>query len=208
MFGLGFWEIAVVVLLAVTLFPPKEIPKLARSVARAYGTVRRTAEEFRTQIMVDEDLRAPLDEVRSAYNDARWQVSQVQRDAREQLRKAEREAKTAMSSTTEAPPAIAAAGDASAAPPADPESGATELEGAPEAEASTEDSAVRPLGYRGAARPAAGPDPRFDASDEEDAGDDDEGILEATADPDDPASELPRLPAPPQLGDKSRSRVI
>lgn len=94
-FGLGLWEIGVVVLLAVMLFPPKELPKLARSIARTYGSIRRTAEDFRNQIMEDEDLRAPIDEVRSAYNDARWQLKKAEAAARRELQKAEMEARRA-----------------------------------------------------------------------------------------------------------------
>lgn len=94
-FGLGLWEIGVVVLLAVMLFPPKELPKLARSIARTYGSIRRTAEDFRNQIMEDEDLRAPIDEVRSAYNDARWQLKKAETAARRELQKAEMEARGA-----------------------------------------------------------------------------------------------------------------
>ena len=95
MFGLGLWEIGVVVLLAVMLFPPKELPKLARSIARTYGAIRRTAEEFRSQIMEDEDLRAPIDEVRSAYNDARWELKKAEAAARRELQRAEMEARKA-----------------------------------------------------------------------------------------------------------------
>ena len=95
MFGLGLWEIGVVVLLAVMLFPPKELPKLARSIARTYGQIRRTAEQFRNQIMEDEDLRAPIDEVRSAYNDARWELKKAEAAARRELAKAEMEARKA-----------------------------------------------------------------------------------------------------------------
>jgi Sec-independent protein translocase protein TatA len=94
-FGLGLWEVGVVVLLAVMLFPPKELPKLARSIARTYGSIRRTAEDFRSQIMEDEDLRAPIDEVRSAYNDARWQLKKAEAAARRELQKAEMEARRA-----------------------------------------------------------------------------------------------------------------
>jgi len=33
-FGLGMMEIGLIIALAVMLFPPKELPKLARSIAR------------------------------------------------------------------------------------------------------------------------------------------------------------------------------
>lgn len=213
MFGLGFWEIAVVVLLAVTLFPPKEIPKLARSIARAYGTVRRTAEEFRSQIMDDEDLRAPLDEVRSAYNDARWQVSKVQQEAQAQLRKAEQEARMAVSSTTGGVASVAGEdGD----PPQIAEGG--EREDPADDDGEVIQRADGRQDYRGVAIDDDEVDPRF-ADDEVDPFDegeaaledesdpfDEEAILEATVDPDEEAPVVrPRIPGPPPVGGKSRA---
>ena len=181
MFGLGFWEIAVIVILAVMLFPPTEIPKLARSVAKTYGSVRRTAEEFRNQIMHDEDLRAPLDEVRSAYNDARWQVKKVEQSARDELRKAEKEARAAASITTQ----TVAAGSPN--PYADaPEDG---------------DGDDPTLGVEPDRDEELNLDSRFDAGSED--------ILHATPDPDadesDPDAHLPTLAAPPRVGGGSRA---
>lgn len=180
-FGLGFWEIAVIVILAVMLFPPTEIPKLARSVAKTYGSVRRTAEEFRNQIMHDEDLRAPLDEVRSAYNDARWQVKKVEQSARDELRKAEKEARAAASITTQ----TVAAGSPN--PYADaPEDG---------------DGDDPTLGVEPDRDEELNLDSRFDAGSED--------ILHATPDPDadesDPDAHLPTLAAPPRVGGGSRA---
>jgi Sec-independent protein translocase protein TatA len=89
MFGLGMMEIGLIIALAVMLFPPTELPKLARSVARIYGQVRKTAEDFRSTILEDEDLRSPIDEIKGAYNDARWEVRDAERKARQQLAKAQ-----------------------------------------------------------------------------------------------------------------------
>ncbi len=108
-FGLGMMEIGLIIALAVMLFPPSELPKLARSIARVYGQVRKTADDFRTTILQDEDLRAPLDEIKGVYEEARGEVRDAERQARQQLAKAqmdlrmatarriqaEREAKTA-----------------------------------------------------------------------------------------------------------------
>ncbi len=92
-FGLGMLEIFVIVGLAVLLFPPKELPKLARGVARIYGTVRRTADEFKTALLHDEDLREPFDEVKEVYDEARWEVRKVKDDARRELAKTKLEAR-------------------------------------------------------------------------------------------------------------------
>ena len=94
-FGLGMMEIGLVVALAVMLFPPKELPKLARMIARVYGQVRKTADDFRSAVLEDEDLRAPIDEVKGAYNDARWEVRDAERKARQQLAKAQMEMRMA-----------------------------------------------------------------------------------------------------------------
>jgi Sec-independent protein translocase protein TatA len=95
MFGLGMMEIGLIIALAVMLFPPKELPKLARTVARIYGQVRKTAEDFRSAVLEDEDLRSPIDEIKGAYNDARWEVRDAERKARQQLAKAQMELRMA-----------------------------------------------------------------------------------------------------------------
>ena len=71
----------------------KERPKLARGIARMYGTVRRTADEFKRALMVDEDLRSPIDEVREVYDEARWEVKRTEEQARRELAKAKLEAR-------------------------------------------------------------------------------------------------------------------
>jgi Sec-independent protein translocase protein TatA len=88
-FGLGMMEIGLIIVIAVMLFPPTELPKLVRSIARVYGQVRRTAEDFRNSVLEDEDLRQPIDEIKGAYNDARWEVRDAERKARQQLAKAQ-----------------------------------------------------------------------------------------------------------------------
>lgn len=82
-------EIGLIIVIAVMLFPPTELPKLVRSLARIYGQVRRTAEDFRNTVLEDEDLRQPIDEIKGAYNDARWEVRDAERKARQQLAKAQ-----------------------------------------------------------------------------------------------------------------------
>jgi Sec-independent protein translocase protein TatA len=88
-FGLGMMEIGLIIVIAVMLFPPTELPKLVRSIARIYGQVRRTAEDFRNTVLEDEDLREPIDQIKGAYNDARWEVRDAERKARQQLAKAQ-----------------------------------------------------------------------------------------------------------------------
>ncbi|GEM_PF-7089615 len=94
-FGLGMLEILVIAGLAVLLFPPQELPKLARTVARYYGTIRRVADQFRSALLDDEELRAPFDDVKGAYEKARGDVQKVQQAARRELAKAKLEARIA-----------------------------------------------------------------------------------------------------------------
>ena len=85
-----------IVLLAVILFPPRELPKLARSVARFYGTIRRTADDFKTAIMEDPDLNEPIDEIKGAYRQTRWEVRRAEEAARRELAKARMDARMAV----------------------------------------------------------------------------------------------------------------
>ena len=94
-FGLGMLEIGLIIALAVMLFPPTELPKLVRSIARVYGQVRKTAEDFRSAILDDEDLREPIEQIKGAYNDARWEVRDAERKARQELAKAQMELRLA-----------------------------------------------------------------------------------------------------------------
>lgn len=88
-------EIGLIIALAVMLFPPTELPKLARSIARIYGQVRKTADDFRNAILQDEDLRAPIDEIKNVYDEARGEVRDAERLARQQLAKAQMEMRMA-----------------------------------------------------------------------------------------------------------------
>jgi Sec-independent protein translocase protein TatA len=91
-------EIVVIALVAIVLFPPTELPGMARSIARMYGSVRRTADEFRSTVLQDSDLREPIDEIRGAYREARWEA----RRTAEQARRVEMDARVAMRESTRA----------------------------------------------------------------------------------------------------------
>ncbi|MCB9653541.1 MAG: twin-arginine translocase TatA/TatE family subunit [Deltaproteobacteria bacterium] len=47
MFGLGFWEIAAILVLALLVFGPKKLPDLARSLGKSIREFRRATEDFR-----------------------------------------------------------------------------------------------------------------------------------------------------------------
>jgi len=72
------------------------LPKLARSVARAYGTIRRTADDFRRSLLMDDELRKPIDEIRGAYRDARWEMQQASRKMMTELKQISDETRQAV----------------------------------------------------------------------------------------------------------------
>ncbi|MCA9663598.1 MAG: hypothetical protein KC486_35035, partial [Myxococcales bacterium] len=88
-------EILLVGVVILLLFSPKELPGMIKSVARVYGSLRRTAEDFRAQVMEAEELREPFDEIRDAYQGTKAQLAQAQGAARRELAKARLEARMA-----------------------------------------------------------------------------------------------------------------
>ncbi len=69
MFGLGFGELLVVLLLALLLFGPKKLPELATQLGRAIRSLRRATSELGDRLEVDEATKAPLRELRAAIRD-------------------------------------------------------------------------------------------------------------------------------------------
>lgn len=88
-------EIGVIVILAVMLFPPRELPKIARGIARLYGQVKRTADDFKSAILDDEDLNAPIREIKDAYNETRYQIQRAEQATKAEINKARMEARMA-----------------------------------------------------------------------------------------------------------------
>ncbi len=94
-FGMGLTEILLVGVVILLLFSPKELPAMLKTVARVYGSLRRTAEDFRAQVMEAEELREPFDEIRDAYQGTRAEIAKAQGAARRELAKARLEARMA-----------------------------------------------------------------------------------------------------------------
>ncbi len=63
MFGIGFQEILVILLIALLVVGPRRLPQIARAIGRALGEIRKAAEDFRETIEAEE-LRASLEEER------------------------------------------------------------------------------------------------------------------------------------------------
>ncbi|MEE9386447.1 MAG: hypothetical protein V3V08_23780 [Nannocystaceae bacterium] len=89
MFSFGLLEIGLLVVVAIVLFPPHELPKLARSVARFYGSIRRVADDFRATVLEDADIGEPIREIRTAYQQTRWQLRQAEQAARRDIASAQ-----------------------------------------------------------------------------------------------------------------------
>lgn len=94
-FGMGLYEFLVIVGIALMLFSPRELPKIIKGFARVWGSIRRTADEFKEALMEDEDLRAPVDEIKRAYHGTRQELRQAEDAARRELAKARMEARMA-----------------------------------------------------------------------------------------------------------------
>ena len=57
MFGLGFWEIAVILGVALIIFGPAKLPELARSLGRGLREFRKATDDFKRTI--DTEMYAP-----------------------------------------------------------------------------------------------------------------------------------------------------
>ena len=92
MFGIGVTEMIVIGLVILMLFSPRELPGMMKTLARAYGSIRRTAEDFRAQVMDAEELREPIEEIRAAYHGTKNELLSAQDLARRELGRARAEA--------------------------------------------------------------------------------------------------------------------
>ena len=57
MFGIGFPELLLILVLALIVFGPDKLPQLARQIARLVGDLKKASEEFKSQLDLDEALR-------------------------------------------------------------------------------------------------------------------------------------------------------
>ncbi len=100
-FGIGVTEMIVIGLVILMLFSPRELPGMMKTLARAYGSIRRTAEEFRSQVMDAEELREPIEEIRAAYHGTKTELLSAQDLARRELGRARAEAMKAQQRLSE-----------------------------------------------------------------------------------------------------------
>jgi sec-independent protein translocase protein TatB len=83
-FGIGSTELIVIAVVALMLFSPRELPKILRSVAKFWGSLRATADEFRDAIMNEEEL----EELKGVYRGTQAKLRQAESAARREMMKA------------------------------------------------------------------------------------------------------------------------
>lgn len=83
-FGVGTWEMAVIAVVALLLFSPRELPKMLRQVTRFWAQLRATADEFHQTILHADGV----DEIKELVNGTRQQIRGVEDEARREMMKA------------------------------------------------------------------------------------------------------------------------
>jgi Sec-independent protein translocase protein TatA len=100
-FGIGLTEMILIGIVILMLFSPRELPSMIKAIAKVYGSIRRTAEEFRSQVMEAEELREPIEEIRAAYHGTKDELMNAQELARRELQRARAETMRAQQKLTE-----------------------------------------------------------------------------------------------------------
>jgi TatA/E family protein of Tat protein translocase len=69
MFGLGPTELIVILVLGLLVLGPERIPGVATSLGKAIRSFRRATRDLRDQIELEDDVRRPFEDLRSALRD-------------------------------------------------------------------------------------------------------------------------------------------
>ena len=67
-FGLGYSEIAIIMIFALIVVGPKKLPKLMRDVGRLLGQLRRTSDELRREILFSDEIKDFRQTIRDAVD--------------------------------------------------------------------------------------------------------------------------------------------
>ncbi len=87
MFGIGPTEFIIIAVMALLLFSPRELPKILRSAAKFWGSLRNTADEFKDAIMNEEELQ----DIRGVLSGTAKDIKNAENAARRELMKARME---------------------------------------------------------------------------------------------------------------------
>ncbi len=74
MFGLGTTEIVIILLIALLILGPTELPKVAKSLGKGVASLRRATEELKETVEEDKDLKMIKDTFQEAADTIRGQV--------------------------------------------------------------------------------------------------------------------------------------
>jgi Tat protein translocase TatB subunit len=72
MFGLGMPEIFIILAIALIVIGPKKLPELAKTLGRAMGEFKRTAQDFKNSIDVEttlSEVKAPASDLKDIIKD-------------------------------------------------------------------------------------------------------------------------------------------
>ncbi len=54
-FGIGIQELVIIAVLFLVIFGPSKLPQMARDLSRFVGEARRSMDEFKSELVLDED---------------------------------------------------------------------------------------------------------------------------------------------------------
>ncbi len=74
MFGVGTSELVIILIIAILILGPKEIPKVARSIGKGMRELQRAKDELKKNIEFEDD---PISNIKSELNDIKEEVLQT-----------------------------------------------------------------------------------------------------------------------------------
>ena len=66
--GLGYAEIAIILVIALIVIGPRKLPQLMRDFGRLMGQLRRASDDLRREILFSDEIESVKDSVRDAVN--------------------------------------------------------------------------------------------------------------------------------------------
>jgi sec-independent protein translocase protein TatB len=66
MFGLGFWELMIILIVALIFLGPAKLPEAAKALGKGIRELRRHTRDFEKTIEQDEELGSTVKEIKSA----------------------------------------------------------------------------------------------------------------------------------------------